>query len=46
MSEHIFIIASRFEEINREAAKRIVGQERLIRNIIIALFAGGHILLE
>lgn len=46
MSEHIPHIASKVQEINREAAKRIVGQERLVRNIIIALFAGGHILLE
>lgn len=39
-------IASRITQIRTEAAKQIVGQDTLIRNILIALFSGGHILLE
>lgn len=34
------------ENLKKEIAKKVVGQETLIRDMIIALFAGGHILLE
>jgi MoxR-like ATPase len=34
------------ENLKNEIAKKVVGQEILIRDMIVALFAGGHILLE
>jgi MoxR-like ATPase len=48
MSPQISIedISSRITLIREEVAKRVVGQDTLIRNILIALFSGGHILLE
>lgn len=39
-------IATRVADIQREVQKRIVGQDALIRNILVAIFSGGHILLE
>ncbi|MDD2891674.1 MAG: MoxR family ATPase [Candidatus Gracilibacteria bacterium] len=39
-------ITSRITLIRQEVAKRVIGQDILIRNILIALFSGGHILLE
>ena len=39
-------ITSRISDIRQEVGKRVVGQDILIRNILIALFSGGHILLE
>ena len=39
-------IASRISDIRKEIWKQVVGQDILIRNILIALFSGGHILLE
>lgn len=39
-------ITSGIAAIRHEVAKRVVGQDDLIRNILIALFSGGHILLE
>ena len=44
--ENITSIAQAVSDIRTEAAKRIVGQDRLVRNIIVALFSGGHIILE
>lgn len=48
MSQNISIwdIVSRISEIRSEVSKRVVGQDILIRNILIAMFSGGHILLE
>lgn len=48
MSPQISIenITSRISDIRQEVWKRVVGQDILIRNILIALFSGGHILLE
>lgn len=48
MSQLISIedIAFRISAIRNEVAKRVVGQDDLVRNILIALFSGGHILLE
>ncbi len=34
------------EDCRKEAAKRLVGQENLIDDILIAFIAGGHVLLE
>lgn len=39
-------IASHIARIRSEVAKRVVGQDILVRNILIALFSNGHILLE
>lgn len=39
-------VTSRVTLIRQEVAKRVIGQDILIRNILIALFSGGHILLE
>ena len=39
-------IAIRISDIRRETAKQVIGQDTLVRNILIALFSGGHILLE
>jgi MoxR-like ATPase len=41
--EHVAEVASRLE---RELAKAIVGQQRVIREILIAFLAGGHVLLR
>ncbi|MDD5197677.1 MAG: MoxR family ATPase [Candidatus Gracilibacteria bacterium] len=48
MTQQISIedITSRISDIRREVGKRVVGQDILVRNILIALFSGGHILLE
>ena len=34
------------QSMRREIARRIVGQDRVVEEMIIALFAGGHVLLE
>src|SRR5260221_14252355 len=41
--EHVAEVAGRLE---RELSKTIVGQQRVIREILIAFFAGGHVLLR
>lgn len=48
MSQNISVelIASNISAIREEVSKQVVGQDVLIRNILIALFSGGHILLE
>jgi MoxR-like ATPase len=35
-----------FRRIEREMGKMIVGQEEVIESVLVALFAGGHVLLE
>ena len=35
-----------FQRIQAELAKAIIGHEELIQNILIAFFAGGHVLIE
>ena len=35
-----------FRRIQEEMGKRIVGQEDVIESVLVALFAGGHVLLE
>jgi len=37
---------SKFNSISGEVGKMIVGQKRIIEEVLIALFAGGHCLLE
>jgi MoxR-like ATPase len=37
---------SKFQEIAAEVGKMIVGQKRIVEEVLIALFAGGHCLLE
>jgi MoxR-like ATPase len=39
-------LAERFQALQQEAAKIIVGQETVFEQIVIAFFAGGHVLLE
>jgi len=39
-------LAERFQALQQEAAKIIVGQEAVFEQIVIAFFAGGHVLLE
>ncbi len=39
-------LAERFQAMQQEAAKVIVGQETVFEQIVIAFFAGGHVLLE
>jgi len=34
------------DEISAEMAKAIVGQEDVVRNLVVAVFTGGHVLLE
>ncbi len=34
------------ESLKKELSKVIVGQERVVENILLALFAGGHVLIE
>ncbi len=35
-----------FESVRAEVARAMVGQEQVIRGVLTALFAGGHVLLE
>ena len=39
-------LAERFAQMQTEAAKVIVGQEAIFEQVVIAFFAGGHVLLE
>lgn len=39
-------LAERFVQMKKEAAKVIVGQEELFEQVVVAFFAGGHVLLE
>lgn len=39
-------LAERFQTMQQEVAKVIVGQEAVFEQIVIAFFAGGHVLLE
>lgn len=42
----IMMVWDRAKEIEKEVGKAIIGQERVIRQVIIGLLAGGHVLLE
>ena len=35
-----------FRNIQKEVAKAVIGHEEMIENILIAFFAGGHVLIE
>src|SRR5947209_892074 len=37
---------AQFERARGEVAKQIVGQRGVIRDVLVALYAGGHVLLE
>lgn len=45
MSDNTFI-KNTVEKIRNEAAKRLVGQEQLIDDMLIAFITGGHVLIE
>src|SRR5687768_10716175 len=38
--------AEKFERLRKEIAKVIVGQDSMVKNLLIALLADGHVLLE
>ncbi len=44
--KRIDALASRARAVRAEIAKTIVGQDRVVEEILIALLAGGHVLLE
>ncbi|MFN8060269.1 MAG: MoxR family ATPase [Vicinamibacterales bacterium] len=46
IDRHVHEFQKRFSLVAREIAKRIVGQEEIVRGLLIALFAKGHVLLE
>ena len=48
MTPHFSIpdISEKIQAIRTEVAKEIIGQDILVRNILLAIFSGGHILLE
>jgi MoxR-like ATPase len=39
-------LAERVDDLQRTIGRRIVGQTTLVRDVLIAVFAGGHVLLE
>src|SRR5437879_8151009 len=45
-TEAIADFVRRARDIERELRKVIVGQQEAVRQVLIALFAGGHVLLE
>lgn len=46
LSSNISEVASRFEKAEREMSRVIVGQKKLLKSLLLALLANGHILLE
>ena len=40
------VIAAKLAEVRREISKAIVGQNEVVEGVLIALLAGGHVLLE
>lgn len=46
MSVEIDAFKTKIEECRKEAAKRLIGQEKLIDDILTAFIAGGHVLME
>jgi len=46
MKEKITQATTTIDNITKEVKKVVVGQDTLIRNLLIALIARGHILLE
>ncbi len=45
-SEHIAVSRRVFENIRREISKLYVGQDELVMTTLVALFSGGHVLIE
>jgi len=43
---HLREMTSRIEQVRSEVAKVIVGHEEVVEGVLIALIAGGHVLLE
>jgi MoxR-like ATPase len=39
-------LVDRTEVLRQEIAKSIIGQEELVEHLLLALFSGGHVLLE
>jgi MoxR-like ATPase len=39
-------IREKIELLEQEISKKVIGQKNLIRDLMIGLFSGGHILLE
>jgi MoxR-like ATPase len=46
VSDQIQVFRDRFDNIIREVARRIVGQDEVVRLTVISLLTGGHVLLE
>lgn len=46
LQEHISHISEKIQLLIAEVQKVVIGQDTLIRNMVIALFARGHIILE
>lgn len=44
--EQIIEFSRKFNEIEKEISKNIIGQKHIIRNILIVIIAGGNVLLE
>ncbi len=44
--EQLAVFAATFQAAEAEIGRVVLGQEDVIRSVIVALFAGGHILLE
>lgn len=44
--EQIIEFSKKFNEIEKEISKNIIGQKHIIRNILIVIIAGGNVLLE
>ena len=44
--EEVDSFCQKFALVQREIQKRIIGQDKVIENVLIGLFADGHVLLE
>ncbi len=44
--DELLRIRARLRSVESELARVVVGQERVVREVILALLAGGHSLLE
>ena len=43
---HVSEFSSRFQAIEQQASKVLLGQDDILRQTLIAIFAGGHVLIE
>jgi MoxR-like ATPase len=46
IDRHVQHFQGQFSVVTREIGKRIVGQDEIVRGLLMALFAKGHVLLE